>query len=226
MVKDNRLRILQWNCHSILPKKGLLERVSNNYDLILLCESWLRPDSKFTLRNFNLLRTDRSNRQGGGLLMAMINDIPFIPIHPIYCLNDLLDTQAITIPTDLGQMLIVNVYRTPGSPTHSVDWSAFLNCTSEYDCTLICGDFNSHHHSWGCEITCPSGNLLYQSILDSDLSVINNGNPTRFTHPNRRKSAIDLTLVSPNLRLITEWSTLPDKHNHWNPLYLLQFFFP
>ena len=161
MVKDNRSRILQWNCDRILPKKGLLERVSNNYYLILLWESWLRPDSKFTLRNFNLLRIDRSNCQGGGLLMAIRHHIPFEPIHWIYSLNDFLDTQAITIPTDLGQMLIVNVYRNPRSPIHSVDWSAFLNSTSQYDCHLICGDFNPHYQSWGCGITCPSSNLLY-----------------------------------------------------------------
>ena len=121
MAKDNRLRILQWNCHSILPRKGLLERVSNNYDLILLCDSWLRPDSKFTLRNFNLLRIDRADCQSGGLLMAIRNDIPFKPIHSIYCLNDILDIQAITIPTDLGQLLIVNVYKNPRSPIRSVD---------------------------------------------------------------------------------------------------------
>ena len=128
--------------------------------------------------------------------MVITNDITFKPMHSMFCLNDLLDTHVITIPTDLGQMLIVNVYRNPRSPIHSVDWSAFLNSTSQYDCILICRNFNSHQQSWGCEITCPSGNLLYKSILDSDLSVINNGNPTRYTHPNWRKSAIDLTLGS------------------------------
>ena len=117
-------------------------------------------------------------------------------------------TQAITVPTGLGQMLIVNVYRNARSPIHSVEWAAFLYSTSQYDCIVICGDFNSHHQLWGCEITCPSGNLLYQSILDSDLPVINNGRPNKFTHPNKRKSAIDQTLVSPNFRLITEWSTI------------------
>ena len=60
--------------------------------------------------------------------------------------------------------------------------------------------------SWGCKTTCPSAN----SILDSELSVINNGYPTRFTHLNGKKSVIDLTMVSANLRLITEWSTHTD----------------
>ena len=106
MIKDNRLRISQWNCHGILPKKGLLERVSKNDHPILLCESCLRPNSKFTVRNFNLLRIDRSDHQGGGLLVAFSNGTPFKPMHSIYCLNDFIDTQAITIPTDLGQMLI------------------------------------------------------------------------------------------------------------------------
>ena len=77
--------------------------------LILLRESWLRPDFKISLRNFNLLRTDRPDHQGEGLLMAIRNGIPFKPLHSIYCLNDILDTQAVTIPTDLGQLSIVNV---------------------------------------------------------------------------------------------------------------------
>ena len=60
-------------------------------------------------------------------------------------------------------------------------------------------------------MACTSGLALYDAILDSDFIIINKGDPTIFSRPGQNKSAIDLTMVSKNLKLISNWQVLPDK---------------
>ena len=60
-------------------------------------------------------------------------------------------------------------------------------------------------------MACTSGLALYDAILDSDLIIINKGDPTLFSRPGQNKSAIDLKMVSKNLKLISNCQVLPDK---------------
>ena len=171
MAKGKSLNILQWNCRSVNNKRGPLEKISNGFDIILLNETWLKPHSKFHLRNFNIIRKDRLSRQGGGLLIALRNDIPFKQVDLNTNFNDKLELLAITIPTELGQILVINVYRNPRTPTHDIDWSYFFNSLSTFSYILIGGDLNSHHQSWGCHHACPSGIALSDAISNSNLNI-------------------------------------------------------
>ena len=65
MASANLLKIFQWNCHSLNPKKGSLSRLAADYDILLLCETWLKPNINFHLSNFNIIRKDRDDRQEG-----------------------------------------------------------------------------------------------------------------------------------------------------------------
>ena len=211
MSSANLLKIFQWNCHSLIPKKGSLSRIAADYDILLLCETWLKPNINFYLPNFNIIRKDRDDRQGGGLLTAIRNDIPFKRVDTTFDIGNCLDTLAISIPTDLGHLLVVNVYRNPRTPPGTINWPNFLQSAADFPCSIVCGDLNSHHQSWGCHMACTSGLALYDAILDSDFIIINKGDPTLFSRPGQNKSAIDLTMVSKNLKLISNWQVLPDK---------------
>ena len=57
-TQDN-LRILQWNCCSYLPKRGLIQNIAHEYDIIILIETWLNPTLYTSLyNNFIFIRKD------------------------------------------------------------------------------------------------------------------------------------------------------------------------
>ena len=125
MARGKPLNILQWNSRGISNKQSSLEKMSNNYHIILLNVTWLKPHSKFYLRNFNIIRKDRPSRPGGGLLTAIRNDIPFKQVELGTNIDHKLELLAIAISTEFGQILIVNIYENPRTSTHNLDWTNF-----------------------------------------------------------------------------------------------------
>ena len=87
-------------------------------------------------------------------------------------IEDKLELLAIAIPTEFGQILIVNIYKNPRTSIHDLDWTHFLNSLSTFSHVLIGEDFNSHHHSWGCEHSCTSGIALHDAILNSNFNLL------------------------------------------------------
>ena len=55
------LKILQWNCHSLLNKLDSLKSIADEYDIIILSETWLFPEKKIQIKNFNIVSKDRLN---------------------------------------------------------------------------------------------------------------------------------------------------------------------
>ena len=140
----------------------------------------------------------------------MRNDIPFKQVDLNTNFNDKLELLAITIPTELGQILVINVYRNPRTPAHDIDLSYFFDSLSTFSYILIWGDFNSHHQSWGCDHVCPSGIALSDAISNSNLNILKNGKPTLTPRPGQSNTTINFTLVSFNLKPLSSWSTLVD----------------
>ena len=71
---------------------------------------------------------------------------------------------------------------------------------------LILGDFNAHSTSWGCTNTDSKGKVIEDFLLQSNLSILNNGSST-YLHPGTGStSAIDLSICQPSLFLDLSWS--------------------
>ena len=43
MAQISNLRIMQWNSRGVLNKKGDLQNISDDYDILLLSETFLKP---------------------------------------------------------------------------------------------------------------------------------------------------------------------------------------
>jgi ribonuclease HI len=201
------LNFLQWNSRSILPKKSLLLDFirNNNIHVVALCETWLRNSDNFYIPGFDVIRRDRLDERGGGVLLACRRDIGF---------KEILNTQissceliAAKIESGRNNLTIVSAYCPPGRRLTSECAGALRDLGSPM---LICGDFNAHSQSWGCERDCSRAGIM-QTILD-ELSLVhlNSGTHTRIAAPPFRSSAVDLTLCSASLSLDCEWRVLDD----------------
>ncbi|CAG5085058.1 Similar to X-element\ORF2: Probable RNA-directed DNA polymerase from transposon X-element (Drosophila melanogaster) [Cotesia congregata] len=98
-----------------------------DHDILLLTETWLKPDEPFYINNYNIVRKDRQDGAGGG----------------------------------------------------------------------------SYKNS-------AQGKELLETITEADLCILNDGSPTRVTNPTTNKSAVDLTIVSPELLSYINWNVSED----------------
>ena len=64
----NTIRILHWYAHSILQRKNELFGLLQEVDIFICVESWLKPKDQFKITGFNVIRQDRLNSGGGGIL--------------------------------------------------------------------------------------------------------------------------------------------------------------
>lgn len=185
------------------------------YDLILLSETWLKPHIKFDLKNFNIIRKDRTTTPtGSGLAICISKKLQYSVTNNIFSVDDSLDTMAILLNTSHGKILIVNIYKHPTFRLTEQHIKQIVNKAKQQNSSiLIGGDFNSHHTSWGCGKNCRSVTNLFEAAFENDLIILNDGSPTHINNPDQQNSAIDLTVTSANFALLCTWSVLPDALN-------------
>lgn len=63
-MKD--LRILQWNCRSVLNKWGEITKIAENYDIICLNETFLKDDIERNLKDFFFISFNQPKTVHGG----------------------------------------------------------------------------------------------------------------------------------------------------------------
>lgn len=210
------LTILQNNINSLRPavNRSLLTNLLQQHkiDIAILSEIWIKSDESFNFTGYKFVKKCRDKGYGGvGLLIS--NEIAYSVIslpqlHPI---------EAIAIKTinTKDTLMIISVY-IPPSIGNSQLKPSLLNLIDLIDksnvTTILAGDFNSHHPTWNnLNKSCPRGEMLAQILENTNLIVMNDGNPTTIRSPNSTQSAIDLTIVSSNIAPKIEWSVLDEE---------------
>uniref|UniRef100_A0ABD2XRS7 Endonuclease/exonuclease/phosphatase domain-containing protein n=1 Tax=Trichogramma kaykai TaxID=54128 RepID=A0ABD2XRS7_9HYME len=223
MCKDSHanfnLNILQWNSRGIRSKVETAE-VFKDYDIIVICETFLKEHDNYQLKGYNIARFDRNSIKGGGLAILLKKNICFDTLVIDLNLNQI-EIGAITIETTVGLINLIAYYR---SPSHTVgnsfanwknEWHKLTDYIKTLDNFIFLGDFNAHHPWWGSDHSCPYGSTIYESIDLEYFALFNDGSPTHFSVSNNAYSTsnIDLTFVSSNLLLkFPEWKVLSDSY--------------
>lgn len=186
------LRILQWNAKSVLSKYNELSKHCENFNLILISETWLSQDKEFKLRGFDTVREDRLDR-GGGVLIAIRNNVRYRRVHET-C-GGKVEACAIEILVGGEPLTVVSCYRPPGAGAGSVairDWEKFFSQFQGR--VLFGGDFNAHNVVWGSASTCRTSDNLWEAVGNGDLSLLNDGSVTFHCASFPSSSVIDLTM--------------------------------
>ena len=216
-MHNKDLKILQWNCRSIDRNFiHLKQHLAQNSYLALCLQS---------------LNTKKSNLPViDGYYYPPISDFEGDPrkvYTAIYIQTRLnFSVQVPPIPpntTDIyacsakilfqnSNFTIISTYLPKGPNDKNTDWLCHIpNNDSKY---IIAGDFNAHAPFW--EPTCSniSNNKFLENIVDSPFYLLNTGQITRIPdNINHKATAIDLTLISPDLAPLCHWDTWSDPFN-------------
>jgi len=192
-------RLMQWNCCGIRSKLPQMQAIANDLDIMCIQESLLRPDNKFWLKGFNVLRKDIVSPYQRGICILIKNNFIYSKInlnnfnHPSWEIQGI----AVSVANDL--IAIVNVYRHPNLTTpYNVYHQLFFFLLANYRNFIVVGDFNAHHSWWGCQHNDSHGNSLSCAIDMHRLILLNDRISPTLLHPTALHSIIDLTLSSEN----------------------------
>lgn len=165
MNNKSDMRICQWNCRGVRGKIFELDQFADNWDVILLVETYLKPDQKpFHIKKFNTVRFDRLTGPRGGIAFLIKNNLIFDSLGLDFSPKSL-EVGAITISTSKGKLAFIGCYRAPGDNNNLsvTEWQNFMLSirNSKCDIFFIGDDLNAHHSVWGSTKNCPNGNIIY-----------------------------------------------------------------
>ena len=200
--------ILQWNCRSIKPNYQDLQSVMRwrNPFIVCLQETKLSPAMTCSIKGYAVFRKDvQSNTIAhGGVLLAVHHSLPARTL----LLNSPLQAVAVRVHLCRREVTVCSLYLPPGVALPEAELrQLFLELPAP---VLVVGDFNAHGTAWGCEHTDRRGRILESMILDESLCILNTGERTHFTVPSGQTSALDLSLVSPQLAHLFNWTVHDD----------------
>ena len=203
------VNILQWNSRSILPKKLDFEQMLflEKIHIVALSETWLTSDCSFHIKNYNVFRQDRSDSYGGVAILT--HRSIKAQICPTRISNSGIEIVHVKIFNCNIFQDLISVYCPPNIRTVQSDWDSLLSVA--HSKTLILGDFNAHHSNWS-NITNQRGNQVFDSMIDNNFIILNNGKSTRFKLVNSilQESTPDISMVSSDVGLQFNWNVSND----------------
>ena len=200
------LRILSWNAQSISAHaaelKLYIEENAEKPHVICIQESWLRDDTKFNIKGYNIEMKNRTNRIGGGVATFIKCGISYEIIKNI---PDDIEGLSIRIKTNNSELTITNLYI---PPKITVDQDALQQIMSVKN-VVICGDLNAKNPGWGSPEKDTRGDLVGDILENLNLTILNTGCGTRINNDGSY-SHLDIAFASSNLSAKSNWSVIDD----------------
>ncbi|KYM97369.1 Pol polyprotein [Cyphomyrmex costatus] len=205
------LSVFQWNCRGLMGNLSQVQSLLSQQDLVCLQETLLKPDSTFNSSGHAQLRADITSAGDRGVAMLIRNSLRFDPVDLSAFSHPSWEIQGAAFTTrDSSTLVIFNVYRHCNVATPAQVIRALLTFSSSFNHALIVGDLNAHYTSWFCDLSDTVGHALFEELDRVNYSILNEDLPTLIQPPGKRKSVIDLAIVSSALALIAHFFTEED----------------
>ncbi|GFV62067.1 hypothetical protein TNCV_4108701 [Trichonephila clavipes] len=205
----HNLKILQCNINGLtssatrIKLDHLLEiALKQDVKVIAVQETKLKEITALKVKGFNIFRVDRKSKSGGGLALGLVRDINYQKIEYPTDWSDL-EVQGIRIQWRGKTLDIINVYHPPNHKPLPPALSNLLNKNS-----IIVGDLNAKHPSWGCSCSNARGEELLQLLDDTESMILNDGTHTFTSYSYNTSAALDIAITSSELFPQCSWRVL------------------
>ncbi|GFX17340.1 probable RNA-directed DNA polymerase from transposon BS [Trichonephila clavipes] len=195
----HNLKILQCNINGLtspatrIKLDQLLEiALKQDVKVIAVQETKLKESTALKVKGFNIFRADRKSKSGGGLAF-FVRDINYQKIENPTDWSDL-EVQGIRIQWRGKPLDIINAYHPPNHKPLPPALSNLLNKNS-----IIVGDLNAKHPSWGCSCSNSRGEELLQLLDDTESMILNDGTHTFTSYSYNTSAALDIAITSSKL---------------------------
>lgn len=176
-----QLKLLNWNANGIKMQQTVFTSflVRHSIDIACVSETHLTHFDKIKIVGYNTYRTDREARfASGGVAIFVKRNIIHHECQKINTIN--LETVGVKIKISDGSTVnIICVYRQPNKQLLEEDISTIFNTTEP---TLLIGDLNSKNTIWGCRVSNPAGNKLYNLTTTNAFQIEAPGEPTYYPY--------------------------------------------
>jgi len=194
--------ILQWNCNGYINNYDQLQLLLKCYNPKAIClqETHLHSLNNIPIPiNFTFIHKNTSNNSHGGVGILIHNSIQNEEVN----LNNDFESVGVIIHSK-QKLRLISTYIAPNKNFELRNLENMYGNPNEN--TIIAGDFNSWHQSWGSPNNNRKGCTIFKYISQSNLITLNDGSPTHFsTH--HTMTHVDLTIITPNLATQTKWKT-------------------
>lgn len=196
------INIIQWNINGLIKKLNDIKLINQQYDPTIICFQETNLNNTYTppIKNFNIFTTNRTacNRASRGVVILVRSDYPSSQIQILSPLQVVAISIQLEFSITICYIFIPNQKQFKSSDIEKI----IQQIPTSF---ILLGDFNSHGLSWGSDKTDKWGKQI-EKILESDnITLLNNGLPTRLSPSNRNFSSIDLSRCSSNLAQHTTW---------------------
>lgn len=113
-------RIVSWNCRGAIGKKAEIEKLCEDYEVVILTETCLSDRHEFYIRGFRCIRSDCSNPGKRGVAMLVREYVKIRNIDISGLLDPSLEGVAVEARGGSLRTLLVGAYRHPvHNPQHT-----------------------------------------------------------------------------------------------------------
>ena len=151
---QHNMRCLYFNARSLINKTAEFQALVTDFDIVAITETWLKAEitncELLPGQNFTIHRNDRANRTGGGVMLAVRNNIFNLRRKDLESNNAEMLACEIR-PQCRKKLLVLIFYRPPNTDLHYIKQlkrALTFGSKAKFDSLIVCGDFNLPHIDW------------------------------------------------------------------------------
>lgn len=169
------MKVCHYNINSARKYKQELLTTFADTDIFALNETrFPSPTTQFSLPGFTLYRQDRTNKTGGGVLLAFRNSLQSNHVYSGTIEHNEIVIAELKMKNN-ERLLLASIYCPPNISLSTKALDKIVNLHHRH---LILGDLNAKHVELGCRTTNKSGRILDEWILENHLEIIGETSPT------------------------------------------------
>ncbi|GFX36706.1 probable RNA-directed DNA polymerase from transposon X-element [Trichonephila clavipes] len=178
------LSIYSWNADGVRSRIVEIRDFIDKHapDLFLIQETHLRPEHSFKIPNYYCYRNDRTHPAPGwgGTAILIKNCISHYHVPTPPQTTGVEATLIMLTPMDHEPIVIGSTYFPPSYQNFRNLGDALDPIFNINNITILVGDFNAKHTSWGCPVSDTRGNRLHHYVINNSIEVLAPPTPTRF----------------------------------------------